>query len=67
MFYIVELCRLMYWRLLYLMYVFEIKLHVLKPILFKVKSSLDYITQICEVQDFSMEHIAPTIYVVHDA
>jgi len=65
-FYIVELSRFMYLRLLYLMYVVEIKFHVLKLILCRVKDKSTYIIRTCQVQDFSMIHITPTIFVVHD-
>jgi hypothetical protein len=55
----------MYLKLLYLMYVAEIKLLVLK---FKrVTNNLDFIIQSSQVHNFSVVYIAPTIYVVHDA
>jgi hypothetical protein len=47
------------------LYVVEIKLSLVKLILFMVKARLEVYN--LNVHDFSAVHIAPTVYVVHDA
>jgi len=66
-FYVVELCCLIYLRLLYLMYFDEIKFYVLKLVLCRMNDNSSYIIRICQVQVFSVVNIVPTVFVVHIA
>ena len=55
------LCHTKYLKLLYLMYVDEIKLPVLKLIFCRVKDNPDFIIQTCQVHYFFVVHIALTV------
>jgi hypothetical protein len=66
-FYVVELCRLIFEIVIFNLYVDEIKLFVLNLVLCRVKDNPDFIIRICRGHDFSMVGIAPTVSLVHDA
>jgi len=56
----------MYLRLLYLLYVTEIKLYVLKLILCRVKAQFRLYNMNLLSTNFSMVHIETTVFVKHN-